>query len=268
MMKKITLLVLCTLAIGSVSFAQGSYVRFNVGYGIPLGSQYVGEERTVGYSPSYHYDSKQVYGSFGSGVTINAAYGLALKGILGLDFEVGYLIGKENGSEWNYIDYPTYREEETRSVNGFSFTPSITFTAQEGKILPYTRFGPVLGTYKMKYAYSEKDIDYDYAYEEEYTGGITLGFKGSVGAIFNPTGKFQYFSEITFVSMNLAPKEGEITKDMQNGVSDLDDYSAEEKNFDFVDDYSYPSNGSYDRAKEKYAMGSISLQIGVRMKLN
>jgi hypothetical protein len=288
-MRKINLLICCASILSIGAFAQGSYVRFNVGYGIPMGSQPLGSN----YSSTYNFDNdnyteteKANNGSYGSGVYVNAGYGMTLKGILGLDFEIGYLIGNENDA-FSYSDTFTgtgYTERESykqnRKTTGFSIAPAITFTAQEGKIVPYTRFGPVIGMYKMKAAWSGEYYENDAGdiftenikLEEEYTGGISVGFKGSVGVIFNPASKFQIFSEVNFVSMSFTPKKGKITKYAENGVDYTDDIPSEYKTFDFKDKVTDPESELFfpigDRVTEKHSLGSLALQVGIRYKLN
>jgi hypothetical protein len=266
-MKKISVLICCVSIVSMGAFAQGSYVRFNVGYGMPLGSQQVGSDQTYN-SNTEEETEKGIYGSYGSGLYIQAAYGVSLKGIVGLDFEVGYLAGKKYESKLTTIGFDVNGTMVTKA-NGFSFAPSITFTAQDGNIIPYSRVGPVIGLYKI---ISETDLDIfgsDLAYEEEYTGGLAFGFKGSVGVIFNPASKWQFFSEINFITMSYSPKKGEVKKFTIDGESMLDDFSSEERNFKFKD--SITTDGeqeSNDRVKESLPFGSISIQAGIRFKIN
>jgi hypothetical protein len=290
-MKKISLLFCSVLACTAIAYGQGSYVRLNVGYGMPMGSQFMGTNASYSYNGNTGddtYTEKGVYGSYGSGISINAGYGMTLKGIIGFDVEVGYLMGKEYDgisykdtyTETNYRETETFKQ--TRKTSGFSIAPAITLTAQDGKFLPYTRFGPVIGMYKMTSKWSADYYENDFGdvysenylkFEEEYTGGISVGFKGSVGVIFNPASKFQIFSEVNFVSMSFTPKKGEITKVISQGQDVTSDIPAEYKKFDFKDKLnSEPeSEGPIqigDRISEKHAMGSLSLQVGVRFKLN
>jgi hypothetical protein len=289
-MRKISLFISSAFIVSMGALAQGSYVRFNVGYGLPMSPQSLGSS----YSSTYNFSSQNYsesitgnYGSYGSGLTLNVGYGIALQGILGLDLEVSYLAGNENKGYSSKSTYTGtgYTETETyeniRKATGFSVAPAISLTAQDGKIVPYSRIGPVFGMYKMM---STWNIDYyendggdiyteNYILEEEYTGGISVGFKGSLGVIFNPTSNIQFFSEVNFVSMSFAPKQGKITKFTEDGVDQTDEIPPEYKEFEFKDkvtDLDFESDflPIGDRIIEKHPLGSLALQVGIRFKLN
>lgn len=213
--------------------------------------------------------TEAVYGSFGSGLTFNVGFGASLNGALGYDVELGYLIGKKYSSGQRYEDdfyLETYDSEVGSS--SFQIAPSITFTAGTGSIQPYTRIGPVIGFTKLKYEDSEYDSynDYREVMEYEYTGGMSVGFKGVLGVNFNADQKVQFFAEVNFLSMSYAPKDGKITAYSVNGEDALDSIPSEDRKIEFKDEITSDDDGNV-ALRRKYPMGSIGLQVGIKYVL-
>lgn len=268
-MKKI---VLSTVLLCSVIAAYSQlYVRLDVGYGLPVNGEQIGTETNEKYDfnvGAYTGKTGGVYGSFGSGLSFHVAAGATINGVLGYDVELGYLLGKKYSLKSSSFD-GTYTEtnETELSSRSFQIAPSLTFTAGTGNIHPYTRIGPVIGINTIRN--EEKQFD-DYnnlkeVREYELTGGVSIGLKGVLGVSFNAGKKISIFGEASFVSMSYTPKEGELTGYTVNGDDALDSVPKENRKVKFKKEVDYTDTNS--NVQEKYSLGSLGLQIGVKYLL-
>lgn len=268
-MKKIMCIIAFFLS-AEMTFAQ-LYLRANIGYNLPVNSQSLESNYRRVYDDQtgqYVTSEEAVDGSFGSGMSINLGVGAAIKGSLGYDVELSYLMGKEYSSEY-YYSSGTYIEQtkSTMSSNSFQIAPTLTFVAGTGSIQPYTRMGPVIGITKLKSEVTNTDTysGVDESYEYEYTGGVNLGFKGVLGVTFNGDRKLQFFGEASFISMAAAPKDGKITSFTVDGEDALDTLPKEQKSFELKDEVT--NDEPYTQLRQKFSMGSIGIQVGVKYML-
>ncbi len=269
-MKKILCIIVLVLSTVS-AFAQ-LYVRGNIGYNLPANSERIGIDSKEHYNnetDEYEESYKSVYGSFGSGISVQLGLGGSINEVLGYDVEVGYLAGKKNSFSETYSD-EDYMEKSTTEISSGSFqlAPSLTFTSGTGKLRPYTRIGPVIALTKLKNENTQIDTfdDIKQVYEFELTGGMSVGFKGVLGLTFNSDKKLQFFSEISFISMSYAPKEGEITAYTANGENVLSSIPKEQRKVKFKDKIDSDDEGNFD-LRDKYSMGSIGIQAGIKYVL-
>lgn len=268
-MKKLLCIMVLVLSTCS-AFAQ-LYLRGNVGYNLPANSQVIGTNSSQVYNSDlgqYETTQEAVYGSFGSGLSFNLGLGATINGTIGYDVELGYLLGKEYTTNQKYTD-DFYKTKQTS--RSFQIAPSITFTAGTGNIQPYTRIGPVIGFTKLKFEETEHSSsypysDYDESTETEFSGGMSLGFKGVLGVAFHASEKIQFFGEVNFLSMSYAPKDGQITAYTVDGEDALDSLPKEEKSFELKDEITN-DDAPYTRLRDKYSMGSCGVQIGVKYVL-
>lgn len=128
--------------------------------------------------------------------------------------------------------------------------------------------GPVIGITKLKAEESNFDTysGIDESLEYEYTGGINLGFKGVLGVTFNADKKFQFFGEASFISMSAAPKEQELTAFTSDGEDVLDTVPKEQRTVEFKDKIDSNDTGNV-ALRQKFSMGSIGFQVGVKYLL-
>lgn len=106
----------------------------------------------------------------------------------------------------------------------------------------------------------------------EYTGGISFGFHGSLGFNYIINDKFMLFAECAANCQNWAPTKGELTKSMQNGVDQLPNMDKVDKEVEFVNSYTEGSNTvnnpNEPTTELKFFMpfSSIGLNIGIVMR--
>ncbi|MFN8333773.1 MAG: hypothetical protein U0U09_01520 [Cyclobacteriaceae bacterium] len=268
-MKKIVLSVV--LFCSAIAAYSQLYVRLDVGYGLPINGDQIGTETNQKYDfnvGTYTGKTTGVYGSFGSGMSFHVAAGATINGVLGYDVELGYLLGKKYSVNSSSFD-GTYTETNKAEMSSRSFqiAPALTFTAGTGNIHPYTRIGPVIGINKIRNEETQFD-DYNSlkeVREYEYTGGISAGLKGVVGISFRAGEKINIFGEVSFVSMSYAPKERELTSYTINGDDALDSVPKADRKIEFKKEVKYSDNNS--SVQQKYSMGSLGLQIGVKYML-
>ncbi|MBX2966971.1 MAG: hypothetical protein KF845_12570 [Cyclobacteriaceae bacterium] len=258
-------------------FAQ-FYVRSSIGYNLPANSQLIGESSSLPYESSTT-SYKGVYGSYGSGFSIQAAVGGSISGTLGYDIELGYLLGRKYTLEEfyeGYTDPDDYLATVDQSSQSFQVAPSLTFIAGIGKVQPYTRIGPVLALTSMRSEIMKKYNSYDYqtgqeipyheAEEFKFNTGFSFGFKGVVGVNYELSEMLYIFSEISFISLSYSPKERELVSYTVNGEDALDTVDPEYRKIEYKKEY---EAHYYDNQpiREKKSMGSIGLHVGVKYVL-
>lgn len=267
-MKKQLFTILALVCLISPAFSQ-FYIRGNVGYNLPANSQQIGSEDTYSYNGTAEVDkTKGIYGSFGSGVSAHLAVGGTISGNLGYDVEFGYLLGKKYTGKSTYEYFGDVdRDKTTMYSRSFQFAPSLSFTAGTGSIQPYTRIGPVLAITKLTGENNSFDTynNSTETMEIELTGGLSVGFKGALGVTFNADKNLQFFAEASFISLSYAPKEREITKATYNGTDVLESIPEEFRKVKLKDNVD--RNQDSQELKDKYSMGSIGLQVGVKFSL-
>ena len=97
------------------------------------------------------------------------------------------------------------------------------------------------GKLKETYAYSSS---YDwfggsYEYETEYSGGISFGFAGGIGADFMFNESIGIFTEVSINTQSWAPKKSKYTKYIDDGVDQLPSMTTSEIETEYVDSYTY-----------------------------
>ncbi|MEO7990725.1 MAG: hypothetical protein ABI663_14350 [Chryseolinea sp.] len=288
-MKKITILIPILAAFLSTSFAQGVYFRAGVGYGLPIASQVIGEKQEVqqdyrSNAQINNSSTKNVSGSYGSGMNFNLGGGFMFNEFLGAELNVQYSQGKkyETGNSSTYLSdsYTSSQKLVTQNFSkGIYLNPSFVITTNRGSKIPYGRFGVILGAPKvMGEESSTSEVSY---YPDivnvrtrkwEYTKGLTVGFQGSVGMNWMLSDKIDLFTEVNFVSMTYYAEEYELTEDNNNGYDNLQNYTVAQKQITFkkeidetqVQDPTKPS----EELREAKAFSSISLQVGIRYSLS
>lgn len=194
-MKKYLPLVVCFLIAPAIASAQ-PYLRGGFGYGLSLGSSRIATStNSVSSVTSY----EELYGSYGEGFTLGAAFGLPLyshiKGELGISYTIGTSFKENDMTPQGLI---------TRVSTGslFSVTPSVLVTTQIGEVEPFARVGCIIGIPTLKIEESGYDND-----KEEYSGNIALGFTGGLGVIIPLRGKLSFCGELSFTNIAWGPNE-------------------------------------------------------------
>lgn len=253
-------------------FAQSSYVSFNVGYGLPMNAQDLGvlgfsnnvtEDQTVSY--------KEAKGSLGKGTQFGAAFGHMFTPFIGAELGISYLLGGKSEATEQFN--ANYKANYSVSSNMIRFIPAIIFSGGLGKINPYARLGLVVGSASIKYSDFGRGYDQDFTNKQKLSGGLSLGFNGSVGADFKLSDNLSLFGELNVISQSYAPKKAVITEAIRDGFDELSNYSVSEKETEFVDSYTsqvqnpQPDSEPSKELKKYFSYGSVGINVGLRISL-
>ena len=213
---------------------QGIYINSNTAYEFSLAPMAI----SANYSSN---KIESVKGSFGKGLDIGLGAGYNFNKNIAAEIDLNYLIGgKIDFSDASDINTPT--ETETLKGRMFRIIPTIKVSGGE-KVRPYAKVGIVLG---VGTKLIDESVRYNYLfagtvdkYEEttEFSGGMSLGFKGNAGIDFSFSEKFGIFAEVNFISQSWAPKKAEITSYEVNGADKLSTLDVRDKETEFVDSY-------------------------------
>ncbi|RAW00506.1 hypothetical protein [Pseudochryseolinea flava] len=264
MKKNLLALLLCLAALPA--FSQ-LYIRANVGYNLPLSGESMGSEYKYDYQNNDNGRYKGVYGSYGTGLSADLAFGgMFGNGLFGYDLGFSYLVGKEYSVEKNEsIDpYGTSLRETTRQARSIQFSPALTFIGGTGKFQPVARFGPVFSQTKIDEEYNDSYANsYTFLEKSEYSGGLGIGLRGSVGVTYGLSESVKLFTELNFLAMSYAPKEREITTYEVNGENRIEDIPKEDRTIELDEEGESQGEGGEPPLKRPFAMNSWGLQVGV-----
>jgi hypothetical protein len=282
-MKKLLLLMPMIILSASV-FAQGIYLRAGGGYGLPaattkLGEQYLHAEVNDGVNYSNTYSNEIVSGSYGSGANFSISAGYEFNRNFLFDLNVQYLVGKkyETSDIYTYLGNSysgTDSQISTTSSRGLFFNPALVFSVGFGKGAPYGRIGAVIASPKIisdESTYYDLDGTSTRDLRWEYSNGLALGYQIGVGFNWKLTEKLDFYTEAGFISMTYYAKDGEMTKNIQDGIDVLDQLSVSQKQIVFKKKYdpnlAYDPSQPLTSGRQASPMSSVSLQVGIRFLL-
>jgi hypothetical protein len=266
-MKKINFAIAIMVFVPGLLLGQESYFRFSLGYGFPASSHLIGTNSTYNSGTSSSSSTEQgVYGSFGSGVTFNASYGQMFSKNLGMDIGIQYLWGKTYSDTYSSS---TSSSNASMYANGLLLTPSLVMTVGEGKVVPYLKAGFCVGLItakeqtanKTSFGTSPQTVEI----VREYSGGLSMGFRGSIGLDFRAAKGINFFTEIMLTSMSYYPNQSEVTSYKVNGV---DQPSQHLKTTYKESVTSSSTSGTTSEALQvSMPLDNISLNAGIRVRL-
>jgi hypothetical protein len=198
----ITLLVLFSL-IGSTAFSQGAYIKLGGGYGMSLASQDLYNASTVATG----WDEK--YGSFGEGIGFGLGFGYNINSNFALELAGSYILGRKFEQALTTTTTKYYG-------NTITIQPSVVIKAPMKDVIPYTRFGMVIGIPTLFSEATSTLVSGTDKYKE--SGGVALGVQGAVGCNFKVSKKLAIFAEIFGIGMNYAPSQSENTETYTGGT--------------------------------------------------
>jgi hypothetical protein len=290
-MKQISTLAIIIIFLPVTLSAQGIFFRIGGGYGIPIATETIGTQdlQTNTFNPNGNittYSSKNVSGSFGSGVNLNFAGGYRFNGNYAVEIQFQYLLGKKYETSQKYYDYSADNSLNGKSEDiikhysrAFLLSPSFIITPVTGNKVPYARFGFVFGlpaVYGTESYYYDLDGVIKSNREWEYTKGMAFGLQGAVGLNWKLNEKMDIFTEVNFLSMNYYAKEYELTKYDEARYTEvivdlLPTLPVSVKNVLFKKEIDpnkqYPDDQPSEELRQARPFSSISLQAGLRYNL-
>jgi hypothetical protein len=278
-MKKTMLSISIIVLWANLLFAQESYFKFSMGYGLPSGSQLLAEKSsyTTSSTGSMYSTAKGVYGSYGSGLAFNASFGRMFSKHFGLDFTLRYLPGKKyDGSDsYTYTNYDGTTGRMSSSTSSYArallFSPTLMVAGGEGKVRPYAKIGFAVGTAKILSESRSSNTTvgstpYASEIKTEMSGGLSFGFKGGAGLDFGVSRRVSFFTELMFTSMSYYPKRGEVTENKINGVSQpATPIITFKEQTSFTN--SNPNPGT-EQLRFSVPMGSLCMNVGLKIRLS
>jgi hypothetical protein len=266
-------LIIIATCFGVNVFSQELYINADAGYGFPAAPYLMAENstsNTIETNTTYDYEIVKGSGSFGKGVHAGAIIGYMLTENIGAELGIGYLFGGKITSTHDYHgDNNSGTSESTLSAKMLRFIPALKVTVGNGNIKPYMRTGLVIGMAgKIKSNYKTTILE-TIEREGEYTGGISLGFAGALGADFKLNNNIGIFAEIGIITQSWAPKKSEITKLTINGQDRLDDLTTNDREIEYVDSYTfYFENTDMDSPSQElktyFPFSSVGGNVGIR----
>lgn len=265
--------ILVAFALGLCSdnlFAQGTYLQFNVGYGLGLGSQTISNSTSANSGSGTTGTDEAVSLSFGKGVSAGGAIGYMFNNNLGAELGISYLFGGKTETK----DVTVTTSGNSTRINTYSskmvrINPSIVVAAGFDRINPYAKFGIIIGSGSILFESNENnDGDIDVT-NIKFSGGLALGISSAFGIKFNVKEKLTFFTELNTINLDYAPTKGELILATYNGVDLLPAMKTKDKQIEFVDTYNYsssnptPDSEPTKMLKEKMPFGSFGVNLGL-----
>ena len=239
--------------INTNGYSQNMYIIAGSGYNLSAGADRLGTSSSSG-------KVKNVYGTFGEGLTFNAGIGGMFNEHIGCELIFSVLSGRGI----KYYDYSSYSE-------GFSSShliraiPALKLTFGN-KIKPYAKFG-VLISVNNEINFESSSTDNSFpgytttrAEKAHYSGGLSTGVMGAFGFDFIISKKISIFSEINTINQTWGPGKVEYT----SSVTVNGQYSSSSSTEILVDEIANGPSQSNERLKPILPFGSIGIQAGVK----
>ena len=268
---------------GSV-LAQGFYIRAGGTYGLPAGTNVLGDQA----SSTYDYtggnastgSSKSVKGSYGAGPSFSVAVGYKFNENFMFDLGGQYLIGnKYKTSSYTLYKYSGYNWVDSdfydTHARGVFLNPSFVFSAGFGKAAPYGRFGLVLGFPQMTKNEAYYSVNDGGTYNETrtwvYKNGMALGYQAAIGMNWKLSEKLDFYTELNIINLTWYPSQSNLTKYISNSENLLPNQTVSQIQTNYVksinplaqQDTSKPS----EQTKVSMPFSSVSANVGLRFTL-
>lgn len=276
-MKKITKAFFILFVMGMFTnnlYSQGMYVGINVGYGFCTSAQNIDNDFMSFYNytaGNNSYTVEQIDVSLGKGLNLGAAFGYMFNKNVGAELGISYLMGGKTEAKDEYDGGMT---DYSLSATMLRINPSIIVTTgTDNAVNPYAKFGLIFGMGSVLYEFEDNDDGDVTVMEFKFSEGLAMGLSAAIGADYSLNDNITLFGEIDMVNMSYAPTKGEITKATYNGVDGLPDMTTSEKEFEFVDSYTYntqnppPDSQPSQELKYRLPFGSVGVKFGVKINL-
>jgi opacity protein-like surface antigen len=253
----------------SAAKAQGAYVKLGAGYNFGIGSNGTGDDYNISQSGSGSnttFTYEQVKVNYGKGVNAGIGLGYMFNEHVGAELGIDYLIGGKSELEDNAGTTTGTTEKYSRML---LLKPALVISAGMEGVNPYARFGIVAAKGKVHENITQSSGPDKLEREVEYAGGWGVGLQGGLGVEFNLSDNMAFYSELTMSNLSYSPDRGEVTKFTFNGADELSDFTTNEREVEFTDEYTEKGSGTPDSEPTKALKMSLpfsSVGIGVGLK--
>ncbi len=219
------------------------YYLMGIGYNFSAG---IGSFRNYVESSSGSSTTQNINGSWGKGFDLVFALGKKMNKNLGIELELGYLIGGKNkeGNQYYVTSYAVpyiVKQDATYKANTFRFNPKIVIEIPfKNTNAFYCKIGYMLGVGKAKIS-TEEDVYFENgqqakgSFEWERIGGVVSGSTTALGVRFKTSEDVSFFMELSGNSLHRKFTEQTLVKSIINNQNKLDETSVYEKELIFVD---------------------------------
>jgi len=272
-MKKVFILVLCSILFTGYVNAQKFYARVGIGMSggtsnsLDILYKYTndGTNRTLKLQPV----------DLGSGFTGSAAFGFMPSKYVGFEIAITDFIGFPDFGD-SIVKMPGGTSTNAIiKANVLSVVPSVVITAGLDKVNPYARFGVVIGVLPVMRNFFEADqpsVNPPKTIKaiQEYTGGVALGFSAAGGVNFKINKLISLYAEINYIGMSFAPTKSELVKYTIDGIDQLPTINTKERETQYVTklnlDEQIPNTSPDKKLKKNYPLNSVGASFGVMFK--
>ncbi|NOS56345.1 MAG: PorT family protein [Cyclobacteriaceae bacterium] len=223
---KAYLLIVLIFTCNVVSFAQKSSIRFQVGYGMGLNSQYLPEPRSLGF-----YPTPILKGSYGSGIQMELGYVYTFKSPFSFQIDANFLRSENLVGN---LSTPTFTEPSATSSTQASFVsiaPLFRVNINKQKLQPFFAIGPVIGTAlvdsRSKYVYqwytariNSTVVRTTTDVQQEFTGSAVVGLKSILGMQYSFQ-RVSIYSQISFTNISYTTNKARIISLEVDGIDIL-----------------------------------------------
>jgi hypothetical protein len=257
--------------------AQGFYAGLNAGYGFPAAtSASFGEDMlTTITSSGYTVQHTTRNLSFGTGMSYGLYLGYLFSPHLGAELNVDYLSGHQYILHTETDDgtsSSTTKMDDSWKGSLTRLTPCLRFQVGEKKAKLYLKTGMIIGlspsvVHEASGTFTAPATSTSSDDVWEYSGGISLGLRTTLGFMYKVSETVNFFSEMTFNYQNWAPQRMLHTKSISNGTDILSRQNPSQAETDFNSTYTdggFQNPNAYTQADKIYLpFSSWGFTIGV-----
>jgi hypothetical protein len=270
---------------------SGFFIYASAGYGLKLGSQTIVGFTDKTIDTTGYITEKQLEVSLGKGLCFKLGAGYMVNGNFGFELGATYILGSNSASNFksDVVLAPDHFLNTVKDITYkpslFIISPSVIVSAGLEVVNPYAKFGMSIGFGSFNREESTTLTDRlvipglpdsvlvtNSFMKEEFSGGVSIGFNATLGCAFRLDEKMSFFAEFNFINMTYAPDKSEITEYTIKGVDNLPTLTVKQKQTNYYETLqttpltSIPNTAPNQALKQTYSLGSIGLNIG--MKIN
>lgn len=257
--------------------AQQLYASLGAGYNLPMATQNINQYGLYNYTRFEDgYREERVNISFGQGFNVQGSIGYLFNRNFGLELGASYLFSSTSKISENYeatsFDPTPLRIDFETSAQMFRLIPTLVLKNEFRNYSLYSKFGVVAGFGDIIFEREIQNGNEQAIIHQKLDGGLAWGLSLALGATYAVNEKLDLFAELKLISMSYAPSKGLVTKYIVNDVDELPFLTTEEKEVEFVDEFSIdyndpsPSDEPTKALKHSLPFSSIGLNIGLSYK--
>ena len=268
--------LLAALALGAQESTAQFYAGATFGYGFATTTDVLGIDQTT--NSSGQITQKNVYGTYGGGVTGQINLGYYFNPHLRLDLGAYYLAGSTYTAASNTTPTSTFSREVKTAQ--YRLQPTIVVQTGHGKLQPYARFGivaPLGGQTTRTEATTLPAINTTTTNVTVLKGSPSIGFVGGGGVAYELNDNMMITAEVLYTGVRIKTSSAMLEKSETvtptTTTDNLPNISTISKEFNFVDELTSSNNSlvtnpapdvnkPQDLLASKVNFSAVSIQLG------